>query len=549
MSLKISQNEEVLIKSFYISKEEIDYYMNLVHELQKEEIFLADSINKNLWIFPHVHSPGRLIRIDFSKINLKLEADTNLLLKCWILSLLEKYKPYTCASYFHYLAEHINKTNFFSDKKVQVFSTWIGNSDISNNTKKSTLTAIINFFDFSNVLDSNKYLKIIESANKDIQFSRNQIELPSSKNILLFSYYLEKYFEDIKNDSFLSSDMKYRKKILFLPIKIWWDLTSIIPMRSTEFCILKRDSCIKKDDKFFILIDRIKLKNNKESNTTKIEITEDIYSLIDSYIQETEKYGLSNTLISYRSLIPSDPYTQREKQKKNLNYFNANNLQKLLKRFYSEVIESYYNIHVPEKQKLTPNDTRHIAFISLMMQGIPPIEIARIGGHSTISAQYHYSFHTEYWIDCEVFNLLKNYKSSSTKDNHKLYSIPNNIKIKALEPPTSDFKGELEFGYCSDSLVRCEATECMLCTHWRINYDDLIRNSEEILNNINKTKSNITELMNFIYSLRTNAEFNLNTEFKSEDNISRALKKVNSEIVNLFELTKLQKGENSVYGY
>lgn len=156
------------------------------------------------------------------------------------------------------------------------------------------------------------------------------------------------------------------------------------------------------------------------------------------------------------------------------------------------------------------------------MQGIPPIEIARIGGHSTISAQYHYSFHTEYWIDYEVFNLLKNYKSSSTKDNHKLYSIPNNIKIKALEPPTSDFKGELEFGCCSDSLIRCESTECMLCTHWRIDYDDLIKNSEEILN---KTKSNITELMNFIYYLRTNAEFNLNTEFKSEDNISRALKK------------------------
>ncbi len=36
---------------------------------------------------------------------------------------------------------------------------------------------------------------------------------------------------------------------------------------------------------------------------------------------------------------------------------------------------------VEQEYQLRPNDSRHIAFISLMMQGYSPIEIARLGGH------------------------------------------------------------------------------------------------------------------------------------------------------------------------
>src|SRR5699024_650724 len=143
---------------------------------------------------------------------------------------------------------------------------------------------------------------------------------------------------------------------------------------------------------------------------------------------------------------------------------NKNNLEKLLKRFYKEVINEYYQINVPFNQKISPNDTRHIDFDSLKMQGISPIEIPRLGGHRIIASQYHHSYLKEYCIDTEVFKLIKNYTNMSNFDNNNIRYIPEIVKLKAFESPTSSFRGELEIGYCSDSLIRCEAKECMLCS-------------------------------------------------------------------------------------
>ncbi|HCD3607503.1 TPA: integrase, partial [Staphylococcus aureus] len=257
------------------------------------------------------------------------------------------------------------------------------------------------------------------------------------------------------------------------------------------------------------------------------------------------EYGESETLISYRSLIYADNPGRRELQKRDLNSFNKNNLEKLLKRFYKEVINEYYHINVPANQKLSPNDTRHIAFVSLMMQGISPVEIARLGGHRTIAAQYHYSFHKEYWIDNEVFKLIKNYKNISNFDNNIRY-IPENVKLKAFESPTSSFRGELEIGYCSDSLIRCEAKECMLCSHWRIDLDDLKVKHDQIIEKVNKNHDNLMELMNFIYKIHTNTALNIMTpeHLENEKDLEQTHLNVKSELQNLSKLIQI---ERSIY--
>src|SRR5699024_11802120 len=120
---------------------------------------------------------------------------------------------------------------------------------------------------------------------------------------------------------------------------------------------------------------------------------ESMYHLLINYIELTEEYGESETLISYRSLIYADNSGRRELQKRDLDSFNKNNLEKLLKRFYKEVINEYYQINVPFNQRLSTNDTRNIAFVSMMMQGISHIEIECLCGHSILAAHYHYRFH------------------------------------------------------------------------------------------------------------------------------------------------------------
>ncbi|QSN68898.1 site-specific integrase [Mammaliicoccus sciuri] len=530
----------------YLTECEVTYTTNLISELKSKGVFLSKSFYDDIWLFSHEYSPGRTIKLDFGKIDNDLNREEKLLIKCWIGSLLEKYRPSTCIHYFHHFCIAVNITKFFSLDRINHFVEWLHEDHITNNEKTYVLSTVFSFFDFSEIDNSSKYLAKLYDVRNKIKFVKNPIQLPSSKYILLFSYYLEKYFADIKKDKLSDDEEIIKKTILFYPILIWWNLTTIIPIRSTEFCLIKRDSISKEGNRFFLTITRIKKPLNDAVNYyNKIEINESMYHLLNNYIELTEEYGESETLISYRSLIYADNPGRRELQKRDLNSFNKNNLEKLLKRFYKEVINEYYHINVPANQKLSPNDTRHIAFVSLMMQGISPVEIARLGGHRTIAAQYHYSFHKEYWIDNEVFKLIKNYKNISNFDNNIRY-IPENVKLKAFESPTSSFRGELEIGYCSDSLIRCEAKECMLCSHWRIDLDDLKVKHDQIIEKVNKNHDNLMELMNFIYKIHTNTALNIMTpeHLENEKDLEQTHLNVKSELQNLSKLIQI---ERSIY--
>ncbi|HCV7641984.1 TPA: site-specific integrase [Staphylococcus aureus] len=530
----------------YLTEYEVTYTTNLISELKSKGVFLSKSFYDDIWLFSHEYSPGRTIKLDCGKIDNDLNREEKLLIKCWIGSLLEKYRPSTCIHYFHHFCIAVNITKFFSLDRINHFVEWLHEDHITNNEKTYVLSTVFSFFDFSEIDNSSKYLAKLYDVRNKIKFVKNPIQLPSSKYILLFSYYLEKYFADIKKDKLSDDEEIIKKTILFYPILIWWNLTTIIPIRSTEFCLIKRDSISKEGNRFFLTITRIKKPLNDAVNYyNKIEINESMYHLLNNYIELTEEYGESETLISYRSLIYADNPGRRELQKRDLNSFNKNNLEKLLKRFYKEVINEYYHINVPANQKLSPNDTRHIAFVSLMMQGISPVEIARLGGHRTIAAQYHYSFHKEYWIDNEVFKLIKNYKNISNFDNNIRY-IPENVKLKAFESPTSSFRGELEIGYCSDSLIRCEAKECMLCSHWRIDLDDLKVKHDQIIEKVNKNHDNLMELMNFIYKIHTNTALNIMTpeHLENEKDLEQTHLNVKSELQNLSKLIQI---ERSIY--
>src|SRR5699024_12197324 len=108
-------------------------------------------------------------------------------------------------------------------------------------------------------------------------------------------------------------------------------LTSIIPIRSTEFCLIKRDSTSKENNKFFVTITSIKKPLNDSVNYyNKIEINESMYHLLINYIELTEEYGESETLISYRSLIYADTSGCRALHTRYIDASNKTNLYKLL---------------------------------------------------------------------------------------------------------------------------------------------------------------------------------------------------------------------------
>src|SRR5699024_11489185 len=116
--------------------------------------------------------------------------------------------------------------------------------------------------------------------------------------------------------------------------------------------------------------------------------------------------------------------------------------------------------------------------------------------------------------------------------------------LKAFEAPTSDFKGELEIGYCSDSLIRCEANECMLCSHWRIDLNELEVKHDLIVEKVNKKRNNLLDLMNFIYKIHTNTALNImSSEYlEQEKDLHQTFQNIKSEIHNLSKLIQIERG-------
>lgn len=151
------------------------------------------------------------------------------------------------------------------------------------------------------------------------------------------------------------------------PLAIWWRLTTIIPMRASEFCLIKRDCLSVDKDKYYLHLPRTKQNTKRVQIMDKVAIDEEMYQLIKRYIDLTNQYGETDTLISYRSIM-SVKDSVRGYIQKNTNQFNRRNLETLIPRFY-RTIEQVYDFKVEQEYHLRPNDSRHIAFMSLMMQG------------------------------------------------------------------------------------------------------------------------------------------------------------------------------------
>jgi len=173
--------------------------------------------------------------------------------------------------------------------------------------------------------------------------------------------------------------------------------------------------------------------------------------------------------------------------------------------FYKEVV--YGEFEKTVIREVRPNDTRHFAFCSLLMQGISPIEIARLGGHSTIEAQYHYSNHTEYFIDIEVKKIIDGFIRQDGKlrgafEGHEISF--EDIERNSFKFPLNNTRLPMEIGYCTDELQRCESEECMLCRHWWIHPLELVDSKSEIEEKITKRKQKIIEIGNFLKNINDN---------------------------------------------
>lgn len=494
-----------------------NYYKKQINQLNILETgtFLTEKINLNgefdedYWvIYMGLSQQYRYIRFaTLKKIeNIELSENEILLIKCWVAdNLINKINEVEdrdselyvgrITTAFNRLIYFIKKSNNFSkafidDKKGSYFDDFFMNkNELYTYTTLSVIVDYLNFISDYNIIDDNilnLYLNKIALKMPKLKQSKSR-ELPSSQDILLFDNYINIFFND-KNVNVLIKEY-YR------PILLWWKITNIIPMRPSEFCLKIRRNCLIKDEEnndYYLRIDRIKKKANLKANLlpvlTTLKITKDIYKLINDYIIDTEELGEADTLISYNAI---EYY--REKLINELNFWRTdsyNNLPiskkidkskmsntvfgVLLLSFYEKVIVGIYKDN-RIKMKVRPNDTRHFAFTSLVLQGYSPIEVAIIGGHRDLRSIDSYVSNIDIYIDTQVMvTIRKNFGKVSLDKNY----IVRHVFNMPEKCPTSMEKcipDEYNIGYCTADLKGsfkkginpCEHQgECCYCSKW-----------------------------------------------------------------------------------
>lgn len=393
----------------------------------------------------------------------------------------------------------LKMTKNFSLNCIETFANYIeGKTDKSLQNFKFGNTAFLYFYPMN---DYNEFLSELSWIKSTRKMGENIRTLPPYKSIVWFDYIL--------NDFMNTAPMELRKR--YFPIFLWWRITSVIPMRPNEFLKFKSDCCFQNDKCYYLKVPRSKQPPNPLSKKRVIPIidelktSEDIYRLIKYYIQflgiEEEKYLFPlKSHIEYFNIGNSDAIYQSHLIKDRITY---SNFKTLLSSFYDEIVSKSYKFNVVSSTeninesninstlvKLKLGDTRHLAFCSMLLQGLNPLTIAQMGGHETLYAQFHYSGHLDEFIDAHSMMLAKHIKSNITRDKEEINEVFTSDDRRQLTFKQFDNEEPLniDYGLCYSKNFpnECVEKDCIFCDYFKLEFDKL---SDSTYDEINKRLS------------------------------------------------------------
>jgi len=518
-------NDDILIEEFNDFYFDLENMMNIADDILSEESRLGRMISgdfsSDVWEFI-CDTRHTKVSLSFSEVSepiLFWDKDNEiqlLAIKCWITTLIPKYSIETIKKYYSYLNKFIIKSRNFDESLLEEVELFLLHK-CNDRQRWSNCAALLNFLDFYENDAYQSYKKMLVDIKGSIKMANVYgavRSLPSAKDVLAFSVVVDNFFSTIE-----TSNPNYFK---YYPIYLWWEISNLIPMRPSEFCGINRNSLFEENNRYFIQLPRLKQKNNfhKIQIVDKISIPRFVFEQLEEYISLTTPFGDSDTLISSLSIGFEDQFSKR---------FTYNHFVAILNSFYVEIVNEKYQ--VPYEEKIRPGDTRHFAFLNLMRQGYHPVEIARLGGHTSLQAQYHYHQHMEYWVDIEIIQLMQRFnfvQGNVSKSGEKaqksssMYFDDEYIREKILKPNESNFEIEVEIGVCTDPDMYCQVDKCFYCEHWKISQDEYLDKKDAIekeLQNCRSVTDKLIETLKDLYRvalkesmendfLETNQDFN-----------------------------------------
>lgn len=550
--MKINGSNTTVISDEIIDTESEDTYSltdtleNAIYTFQmlvEQNRIVSGEFEGNLWKMEKPFGVG-YINLRFSE---GIDQDVLLMVKCWVLSIASKLKNSSIHSYLYLVQSFLIKTDTLNKKYIESLEDII--DEFADSLKYKALNATMNFLDFSTANNSEIFYNELDSlSNKFDRFNKVR-SLPPYKDILLFSHYLNLYWK-------VWSD---RDKMKYFPILIWWKITSVIPLRFGEFLSLSRNCLISGKDKYEIQLPRSKNEGPDALQVLdKVEINKELYTLINEYIDMTSTFGKTDTLLSYPAYRKSKNFSDIYATTINPKRFNKDSFNIVLREFYQEIsLREKLTILEKEQYKrlkeddlfysssnemvmMNPNDTRHHAICSLMLQGFNRLTIARLAGHKTVEAQFHYQKHLDSYAQSKVYELtIINGFSENLSFGDNVYQLLVDIRNRSLQDPENlKFRKKVEIGYCTDENMDCESENCLYCQKNWIPEKEIDENNE-YLQSINKEKLLKIKQRTFVLErLFNDMKFNQNGNYspKMNEECKRESLTINSLIEDLSKL-------------
>jgi hypothetical protein len=512
---------------------------------EEEEWIFRNKIRANLTIckFQDIQS---LFRISKDLIHTEIE----IAVKCWAVYQLQERAPETVRMNLSYLKTLFRMTNGLDENRLIIFEEKLRNGilalypnkeerEYTGRVLKDFINASLNFLRFYNDDKYQKFIYILSEINNTIKAEITYRSIPTTKDVFLFSDILENWHRN---------NFQYHT-LLFYPVVIWWNLTTLIPMRISEFCLIQRNSLTFKDEKPYIRIPRLKKirvgKARKEICWESFPIREELYSLINDYIKLTEEFHNTDRLIC-RSSIEEFLALRKDEENKN---FVSTDMRKLLSIFYEKIVFEYHKINVNTygygkefrgkslyndsyvsnkmvDRMLRPSDTRTLSIINLMMQGKDRVEIARLAGHFDLHSQYSYQNHLKHWVDSEIFRLSENFNFQNGEiiSGKTLYFLDKVYEESWLNYDKNIIPRNaisLKIGFCNDESMPCPSASvkrnyCFFCKHWGITVNELEDKREIIKEEFNVVYGSLMKNINFLVTLHKFNDLEEYGEFNQE---------------------------------
>jgi hypothetical protein len=262
-----------------------------------------------------------------------------------------------------------------------------------------------------------------------------------------FQTYLR--FNDALSDFWTAANRD--EKLFYFPLYFWWNLTTILPLRVTEFLLTPRNClCGNK-----LTVRRTKLKGGTEKLGYRIsdDYSRNTYELPESLASEIAEY-ISATQTLPQPEIGTLLVTRPHYSYRGINttmwgrrYYTYRNLTDAMNLFRTRIFGG------TEIEPPRFGDTRHIAMANLILSGGSPTICRELAGHADIGVSSHYYTNISTIVECATLARLRKAKGGTEA------SVAGEQKFSLAKPVNSQ---RVAGGFCdSIAYAQREISDCL----------------------------------------------------------------------------------------